>query len=244
MRRRSTFVKKLAAVLSIWAIAAPMAMFQAATATPAKGLTEEQKILHVLNRLGFGARPGDVERVKRIGLDKYIDQQLNPGSIDDSSTEAKVKNLDVFNLSTSEIFAKYPNPGALLQRLNGEKRPQQNAAANLQQNAVGQQPMPPGAGQNAGQDDQKDQKERQAMLRELYAKYDLKPAAQLLPQIVANRVIRDVYSERQLQEVMVDFWQNHFNVFSGKAAVRLSVVIAIARIAPLWRCGSSGGGGL
>ena len=41
-----------------------------------------------------------------------------------------------------------------------------------------------------------------------------------MPQIVANRVLRAVYSERQLQEVMVDFWQNHFNVFAGKAAVR------------------------
>ena len=43
---------------------------------------------------------------------------------------------------------------------------------------------------------------------------------QILPQITANRVLRAVYSERQLQEVMVDFWQNHFNVFAGKAAVR------------------------
>src|SRR5205814_10477385 len=50
--------------------------------------------------------------------------------------------------------------------------------------------------------------------------YDLKPAAQILPQITANRILRATYSERQLQEVMVDFWQNHFNVFSGKAAVR------------------------
>src|SRR5205085_1706511 len=46
------------------------------------------------------------------------------------------------------------------------------------------------------------------------------PAGQLVPQITANRVLRAVYSERQLQEVMVDFWQNHFNVFAGKGAVR------------------------
>src|SRR5262249_10053329 len=43
-----------------------------------KGLTEDQRIVHVLNRLGYGPRAGDVERVKRIGLDKYIDQQLHP----------------------------------------------------------------------------------------------------------------------------------------------------------------------
>jgi uncharacterized protein (DUF1800 family) len=66
----------------------------------------------------------------------------------------------------------------------------------------------------------KDRQERQAKLREYYKEYDLRPANQLVPQITANRVLRAVYSEKQLQEVMVDFWQNHFNVYAGKAAVR------------------------
>lgn len=157
--------------------------------------------MHVLNRLGFGARPGDVQKVKALGLQKYIDQQLNPASIDDAAATAKVKDLEIFNLSTSELFAKYPNPGALLQQLEGR---------NNQQNANQQQ----------GDVTQAQQRERRQKIAELYAKYDLKPANQILPSIVANRVLRAVYSERQLQEVMVDFWQNHFNVFAGKAAVR------------------------
>src|SRR6478672_7436158 len=53
-------------------------------------LSEDQRVLHVLNRLGFGARPGDVERVRAIGVDKYIEQQLNPAKIDDSASEAKL----------------------------------------------------------------------------------------------------------------------------------------------------------
>ena len=159
--------------------------------------------MHVLNRLGFGARPGDVERVRSVGIQKYIDQQLNSTSIDDPVAELKVKNLEVFNLSTSELFAKYPNPGALLQQLEGRNN-RQNAAANQPQ----------------GEQTQAQQRERRQKIAELYAKYDLKPANQILPSIVANRVLRAVYSERQLQEVMVDFWQNHFNVFAGKAAVR------------------------
>jgi uncharacterized protein (DUF1800 family) len=57
-------------------------------------------------------------------------------------------------------------------------------------------------------------------LREIYREYDLRPAAQIIPQVVSNRFLRAAYSERQLQEVMVDFWQNHFNVYSGKAADR------------------------
>jgi hypothetical protein len=49
-----------------------------------KSLSDDQKIIHVLNRLGFGARPGDVEKVRAIGLQKYIDLQLNPSSIEDA----------------------------------------------------------------------------------------------------------------------------------------------------------------
>jgi len=57
---------------------------------PAK-LTEDQRILHVLNRLGFGARPGDIERIKSIGIETYINQQLSPEKIADPVAEAKIK---------------------------------------------------------------------------------------------------------------------------------------------------------
>ena len=65
-----------------------------------------------------------------------------------------------------------------------------------------------------------DRKARQEKIRELYQKYDLRPANQIMQQQLSARVLRGVYSERQLQEVMTDFWANHFNVYSGKAAVR------------------------
>ena len=78
------------------------------------GLTEEQRIIHVLNRLGFGARPGDVARVKSIGLENYINQQLTPDKIDDSVAENKVKDLAVLSMTTAELYEKYPQPGQLL----------------------------------------------------------------------------------------------------------------------------------
>jgi uncharacterized protein (DUF1800 family) len=196
------------------------------TDTKAKALTDDQKIWHVLNRLGYGARPGDVEKVKAIGLQKYIDQQLNPSSIDDQVAESKVKNLEVFNMSTSEVFAKYPNPGALLRMLDGNKNGQ--AAAKNNQTAPPNAPadMAKTEGKENDQEvganglTQDQQRQRRQELQAIYQKYDLRPAGQLIPQIVSNRVLRDVYSEKQLQEVMVDFWQNHFNVYAGKAAVR------------------------
>jgi uncharacterized protein (DUF1800 family) len=167
-----------------------------------KTLDEDQKILHVLNRLGYGARPGDLGKVKAVGLDRYIASQLEPASISDQTAEAKTRNLEIFNMSTAEVFAKYPNPNVLLQRVDREMRRGERT------------------GRGADEAGEGSQAERRRRLQEIYRKYDLRPGTEILPQIVANRVLRAVYSERQLQEVMVDFWQNHFNVFSGKQAVR------------------------
>lgn len=197
-------MKKVSPITKFYAIAAICTLLGPGMIvrgeTPPK-LTDEQKAVHVLNRLAFGARPGEVQKVKAMGVHEYIEQQLDARSIDDSAAEAKVKALDVFSMSTASLFAKYPNPGALFRQLEGRNPGQQ-------------------AQQNPEQMTQDEQRERRQKIRELYAQYDLKPAQQILPQIVANRVLRAIYSERQLQEVMVDFWQNHFNVFAGKAAVR------------------------
>ena len=48
----------------------------------------------------------------------------------------------------------------------------------------------------------------------------MEPPQRIMMELQASRILRAVYSERQLQEVMVDFWSNHFNVFAGKGADR------------------------
>src|SRR5688572_9734507 len=197
MKRIKQLINKTCTVLALAALTAPVFAVKTAPAPDKKSLSQNQKVMHVLNRLGFGARPGDVEKVKAIGIQKYIEQQLNPASIEDAAADQKVAKLEIFKMSTSEVFAKYPNPGALLRALEGN-----------------------GAARNADEMTDQDRQERQRKLNEYCRKYDLRRANQLQPQITANRVLRAVYSERQLQEVMVDFWQNHFNVFAGKAAVR------------------------
>jgi uncharacterized protein (DUF1800 family) len=214
--------RKFTAFLTLYCLITPVLTISAADGNPSrKPLTDDQKIIHVLNRLGFGARPGDVEKVKAIGLQKYIDQQLNPSTVDDSIAESKVKNLEVFQMSTAEVFAKYPNPAALLRQLEGGRRGQAQAEPRsgdaVKSDAVKSDAEKMAEQQQPNADEQR---ERRQKLQALYREYDLRPANQILPQITANRVLRAVYSERQLQEVMVDFWQNHFNVFSGKAAVR------------------------
>src|SRR6266550_4309042 len=104
-------------------------------------LNEDQRILHVLNRLGFGARPGDLERVKSIGMDNYINQQLNPEKINDAVADAKLRDLATLSMSTAELYEKYPQPGQLLRQLQrrgdlpaglaaaGDNRAQAQAAA-------------------------------------------------------------------------------------------------------------------
>lgn len=203
MIKSFSFINKFGAILTIFTMLIPaLAVGGKDTKPGPKSLTEEQKVLHVLNRLGFGARPGDVEKVKALGIQKYIEQQLDPAALSDSAAENKWKGIEVFNMTTAEVFAKYPNPGALIRQLEGGRAAQANAQTQTEEQTQAQQ------------------KERREKLTAYYQKYDLRPAGQIIPQITANRMLRAVYSERQLQEVMVDFWQNHFNVYAGKAAVR------------------------
>jgi uncharacterized protein (DUF1800 family) len=218
--------------------------------SPSSHLNEEQRILHVLNRLGFGARPGDVERVKSLGLDNYISQQLNPEKIDDAVAQEKVKNLAVLDMTTAQLYEKFPQPGQLLRQL--ERRgelPAGLAAARDNRvkgtpNAAPNDPQNPNAmatnaktGDADGEamkradakppadnaDPRDDPKYRQA-IRDYYMKNGLQPPQRITAELQASRILRAVYSERQLQEVMVDFWTNHFNVFAGKGADRWLLV--------------------
>ncbi len=203
MKATFSVIQKTFALFALTALVFPVLALAADTKSNAKKLSEDQKILHVLNRLGFGTRPGDVEKVRKTGLDRYIEQQLNPNAAENQQIAARLKNFEVLNMETSEIFARYPNPGALLRMLEGGRR---NAAQNNNQNAE--------------QMTEDERRERQQKLREYYREYNLRPANQIIGQMQMSRIIRAVYSENQLEEQMVDFWMNHFNVFAGKAAVR------------------------
>jgi uncharacterized protein (DUF1800 family) len=173
-------------------------------------LTEEQKIIHLLNRIGFGPRPGDVERVKRMGIDKYVDQQLHPDRIDDSGLQAKLAGLDSLGMTVAQVYQKYPAPQFIARELG--LRPRQGKAAN---------PQTPNASQPGAQDSdetKESQREQRQKVLAYYSQKGLKPPATLIQELQTQKIIRAVYSERQLQEMMVDFWFNHFNIFWGKGA--------------------------
>src|SRR5437870_144169 len=212
-------------------------------------LNESQRILHVLNRLGFGARPGDVERVKAMGIDNYITQQLFPERIDDSASEAKLQNLGALRMTNAELYEKYPQPGQLLQQLQrrgalpadlaaaqaNRVKGGANAAPNANAAKTGEamtgemqgpeaakanDPAKNNAQANNVAANPMDNPEYRKAVRDYFMENNLRPAQFLTGELQMSRILRAVYSERQLQEVMVDFWTNHFNVFAGKGADR------------------------
>src|SRR5258708_39533829 len=77
---------------------------------PIYDLSVDEALLHSLNRLRYGTRPGDLERVKQMGLAKWIDQQVNPGSIDDKSVDARVSNLPTVRMTSTQLIHEYPQP--------------------------------------------------------------------------------------------------------------------------------------
>jgi len=144
--------------------------------------TTEQAVLHALNRLTFGPRPGDVERVRSIGLQAWIDQQLAPSRIDDRALGARLARLDTLALDPRTIQQDYSGPAMV-------ERRRRQLAGNRE----------PGARQ---------------------PNEVLRKDRQVIADIEEAKLLRAVYSERQLEEVLVDFWFNHFNVFAGKGATR------------------------
>ncbi len=85
--------------------------------TPPAALGEPNSYVTVLNRIAFGARPGDVERVQKMGIDNYIDEQLAPEKIDDSALEQKISNLyPSLSKSINELVRDYAQASQALQR--------------------------------------------------------------------------------------------------------------------------------
>jgi uncharacterized protein (DUF1800 family) len=256
----STLAQRGAAILSIVALlgstfAAGISAqsmsggMKAPASKSAAKLSEDQRILHVLNRLGFGARPGDVERVKAMGIDNYITQQLFPEKIDDSASEAKLQNLGALRMTNAELYEKYPQPGQLLKQLQkrgnlpadlaaardnrvkggANAAPKANAPKTVEampgemqgpEAAKANDPAKTNAQANNVAANPMDNPEYRKAVREYFMENNLRPAQFLTGELQMSRILRATYSERQLQEVMVDFWTNHFNVFAGKGADR------------------------
>ncbi|HUK89010.1 MAG TPA: DUF1800 domain-containing protein, partial [Blastocatellia bacterium] len=189
-------------------------------------LSGDKQIIHLLNRIGYGPRPGDIQRVREMGISQYIDQQLHPDRIDDHSVETELAQLRSLRMSISEAYSKYPAPNQIAMQLGLRGlNAQAGAAGKAGDNQAGiigpessGQDRPgqdrPGPG-NAAEAKDKQQQQRDE-IRDYYVQHGLRLPQRLLMELQAQKLVRAVDSPRQLQEVMTDFWFNHFNVFWDK----------------------------
>src|SRR6266540_4012735 len=137
-------------------------------------------IVHLLNRITYGPRPGEVKRVAAIGWDTFLEQQLHPDQIDDAALDERLRQFPTLTMSSAELFASYPPKGK------------------------------PG------------------------------PRAIILD-LEAASLLRAIASERQMFEIMVDFWSNHLNIFIGKNQVKWLKTADDREVMELHTVGADGG---
>ena len=232
---------------------------------PITELSADEAILHALNRLAYGPRPGDVVRVRQMGLGKWIEQQLNPNAIDDRAAEARLEQFPTLRMSTSKLLAEYLQPKQLRKQAAAKEarmeRTGDAAAATIARDMAekGAQSRQRGQAHESGQaaqeqtagaenaESMKDDTNAASMKQEPAAEMnaatrgagrrdllgggdpnavpraiadDSKRPQRVVEELAMAKVARAIYSERQLQQVMDDFWFNHFNVFAGKGEDR------------------------
>jgi len=181
---------------------------------PITELTEDQAIMHALNRLAYGPRPGDVERIRQIGLEKWIDEQLHPESIDDSALDKRLENYPTLSMSSQKLLNEFPPPNQAAKKEGETKQEYQDQMKAKRQQAVAQvMAQEPGAGAGGPANPGADNVDKS---REQLAK--IQGPQRIIAELSMAKVDRAVYSNRQLEAVMEDFWFNHFNVFANKGA--------------------------
>ena len=181
---------------------------QSHSAVPAK--PTDAAIVHVLNRLGFGPRPGDVARVRAMGLSAYIDQQLHPERIANQNLDARLASFTTLTMGQRDLSEQYFLPALEMRRDQALR--QQRAAIQEQRSAPqsGQgDMMAPGA-----------TPPNPAAALPPEARMAQAAAQNVTNELMQAKMLRATMSERQLEEVLADFWFNHFNVFIGKGQVR------------------------
>lgn len=270
----------LAAIALLAALFAPVLVRGKKHQPPA--VDGHKRALHALNRLTFGPRPGDVQRVEAMGVDQWIELQLHPEKIDDDALTARLESLRTLRMSTREVVQNFPPQPLIKAVADGrqslpadplERAIYQAQLQRYQQKQERQQAAPQSASSDSNpsanvSDDERAERrqermearadaeqiqnlppgqrmaailrlplnQQQALLRSLppeeretlLAGLDARqretvlalqnPQQVVSQELMAGRLLRDIYSQRQLQEVMTDFWLNHFNVFIGKGA--------------------------
>jgi uncharacterized protein (DUF1800 family) len=237
---------------------------------PPPVLSEHERALHALGRLTFGPRPGDLEKVMVMGVDNWIEQQLNPAAIPNPVLDNRLAAYRTLRMAPKELALAFPN-GSMIREAADKRRnlPSDPVQFGLwevlidkdnEQRAKNATPAQPDeaaqkAAAQAGQDAARHladmllslpKANRMPSLMKLpvndrrilvqYIPNDMRdrliadfspveretwfamngPTNVVVAELQQAKILRAAYSERQLEEVMTDFWFNHFNVFIYK----------------------------
>ena len=175
---------------------APAAEPAFAVSSEPRELLPDEQVQQALNRLTFGPRPGDAEKVRAIGVDRWITEQLAPNKIDDATADQLLDHYQTLNAPTSELVETFRQLQQARKREQMQLRAEGDTASkrDARREAIADNPE----------------------LRDLARR-----AQRIVGDVQSAKLARAVASERQLDEVMVDFWENHFSVYSGKGQTRL-----------------------
>jgi uncharacterized protein (DUF1800 family) len=171
---------------------------------PITELTEDEVILHALDRLAYGPRPGDAENIRKIGLAKWIDQQLAPDAIDDSVLDERLQSYPTLGMSPKQLLDAFPPENQAVKKEGITKDEYKERLKEKQQQAMEQV--------KATGNENLDKAQQQLA--------KVQGPGRIVAELSMAKLDRAIYSQRQLEAVMEDFWFNHFNVFAGKDADR------------------------
>ena len=162
------------------------------------GLTEREAAAHLLSRFTYGAKPGEVDQVVKMGLEKWFMDQL-AGNLPDDSLDKRLDQFSDLKLSNAQIAQEFPNGGKVIRMAIRD--------GYINKDSVN--------------------KANKGEYRDTIAKYmqmkGLKPGQELYRQFINQKILRAAYTNNQLREVMTDFWFNHFNVSLTKGDCALFI---------------------
>ncbi len=214
---------------------------------PVTDLSADEAVLHALNRLAYGPRPGDMARIKQLGLARWIDQQLDPNSLDDRAVEPRLEALPTLRLATAKLIEEYPQPKQAAKQAGVTpqdfKKDQAQSRSDVAATMIARDSQAdsdsPGSWSksNTNADTSSPMKQAAANVTTPGAAQrgalsvdpnavpravadDSKRPQRVIEELAMAKMTRAIYSDRQLQQVMDDFWFNHFNVFAGKGEDR------------------------
>ncbi len=163
----------------------------------------EQEAIHLLQRATFGVRPQDVQSLLKEGRDAWLDRQLQPARINDAALAARLDSFATVQADMTDLLSDFQRDQRQRREL-AQQRNMQNLTEQQRQAVL----------------DSVRSAEMQSMTPEERRERQMRSPQYLLSELVSAKLTRALYSERQLEEMMTDFWYNHFNVFFGKGIDR------------------------